>query len=308
MKTALGELQVLDAHAHFFSQPFFLQFVRALQGDLPAEDSYAGLSRRLGWELPTSDHAALGKRWVDEMNRHEVDRMVLIASMPGDEESILAAVRAFPQRIVGYFMLDPTRADAPERARRAFAEGLRGVCLFPAMHHFHAWEERCYPIYQAAGEAAAVVFVHFGVLKMGIRDALGLPSRFDMRFSNPVDLHRVAKDFPAVTFVMPHFGCGFLREALMVGDQCGNVCVDTSSSNAWTKTMPVPLELRDVFRASLRVIGPQRVLFGTDSTCFPRGWRRDVFDAQVGALKTLGLSSEDAGQIFGGNLKRILAL
>jgi hypothetical protein len=34
MRTELGELQVLDAHAHFFSQPFFLQFVRALQGDL----------------------------------------------------------------------------------------------------------------------------------------------------------------------------------------------------------------------------------------------------------------------------------
>jgi len=306
MRTEFGDLQVLDAHAHFFSQPFYMQFVRVLQEGLPADDPYTGLARRLGWELPTADHVGLGRRWVAEMDRHGVERMVLIASLPGDEESILEAARAFPTRILGYSMLDPTRADASERARRALAAGLRGVCLFPAMHHFHAWEERCYPVYQAAGEAGAVVFVHFGILKMGIRDALGLPSRFDMRFSNPIDLHRVAKDFPAVTFTIPHFGCGFLREALMVGDQCGNVCVDTSSSNTWTRTMPVPPELPEVFRAALRVFGPRRILFGTDSTSFPRGWRRDVFDMQVGALKTLGVSTEDAGQIFGGNLRRIL--
>jgi predicted TIM-barrel fold metal-dependent hydrolase len=308
MRTDLGEMRVLDAHAHFFSRPFFLQFVRALEAQLPADDPYGGLAKTLGWELPTDNHTALAGRWVDEMDRHGVERMVLIASMPADEESILEAVQAHPTRIVGYFMLDPTRADAPERARRALAGGLRGVCLFPAMHHFHIWEARCYPVYEAAMEAGAVVFTHFGILKMGIRDALGLPSRFDMRFSNPIDLHRAAKDFPAITFVMPHFGCGFLREALMVGDQCGNVCVDTSSSNAWTSTMPIPLGLADVFRAALRVFGPHRVLFGTDSTSFPRGWRRDIFDAQVAILKVLGISSEDARHVLGGNLGRILGV
>ena len=122
--------------------------------------------------------------------------------------------------------------------RNAVAGGLRGVCLFPAMHHFHAWEERCYPVYEAAQSAGAVVFIHFGLLKIGVRDKLGLPSRFDMRFSNPIDLHRVAKDFPTMTFVMPHFGCGFLREALIVWDQCLNVYVDTFSSNPWVNTMP----------------------------------------------------------------------
>jgi hypothetical protein len=207
-----------------------MQFVEALKKELPSEDPYRGLADRLGWELPTPDHAALGKRWVEEMDRHSLDRMVLIASLPGDEDSILAAMHASPHRIIGYFMLDPTRAGAGERMRKALAGGLRGVCLFPAMHHFHAWEERCYPVYEAAQNAGAVVFIHFGILKIGVRDKLGLPSRFDMRFSNPIDLHRVARDFPKATFVMPHFGCGFLREALIVGDQCPNVCVDTSSS------------------------------------------------------------------------------
>ncbi len=308
MKTELGEMRVMDAHAHFFSYPFFMQFVEALRPALAGDDPYAALAQRLGWELPTPDHAALGKRWVQEMDKHGLDRMVLIASLPGDEESILAAVRAFPQRIIGYFMLDPTKPDAADRTRKALTGGLRGVCLFPAMHHFHVWEERCAPVFEEAQARRAIVFTHFGILKIGVRDKLGLPSRFDMRFSNPIDLHRVAKDFPKVTFVMPHFGCGFLREALIVGDQCPNVCVDTSSSNAWVNTMPLPLSLTDVFRAALRVFGAERILFGTDSSFLPRGWRRDIFDAQVQALKALDVPSQQARLIFGGNLARLLQL
>ena len=308
MKTELGEMRVIDAHAHFFSQPFFLQFVQALKKELPSEDPYRELANRLGWELPTPEHAALGKRWVEEMDKHGLDRMVLIASLPGDEDSILTAMHAYPHRIIGYFMLDPTRPGAGDRMRNALAGGLRGVCLFPAMHHFHAWEERCYPVYEAAQSAGAVVFIHFGILKIGVRDKLGLSSRFDMRFSNPIDLHRVAKDFPGVTFVMPHFGCGFLREALIVGDLCGNVCVDTSSSNSWVNTMPTPPTLADVFRAALRVFGAERILFGTDSTFLPRGWRRDVFDAQMQVLKALEVTTQQARLIFGGNLARMLRL
>ncbi len=308
MKTELGEVGVLDAHAHFFSHRFFMQFVEALRQTLPPADPYGGLAQRLQWELPPPDPVVLGKRWIQEMDTNGVERMVLIASTPSDEESILAAAQAFPDRIIGYFMLDPTKSDAAERTRRALAAGLRGVCLFPAMHHFHVWEERCYPVYEAAQAARAVVFTHFGILKMAIRDRLGLPSRYDMRYSNPLDLHRVAKEFPRAVFVMPHFGCGFLREALIVGDQCPNVCVDTSSSNAWINAMPMPLNLVDVFRAALRVFGAERILFGTDSTAFPGGWRRDVFAAQVELMQTLNLSRQQAGLVLGGNLVPVLGL
>ena len=308
MQSPFGDIRLLDAHAHFFSVPFFRQLATAAEPTRAPDEAYQALGERIGWELPPPDPVALGRRWVDEMDRHGVERMVLIASLPGDEDSISAAVAAFPNRIIGYFMLDPTLADAADRTRRALALGLKGVCLFPAMHHFHVWDPQCIPIYEAARAAGALVFTHFGILKIGVRDKLGLPSRFDMHFSNPLDLHRVAKDFPEVPFVIPHFGCGFLREALMVGDLCGNVCVDTSSSNAWVRTMPEPLDLPDVFRAALRVFGVERVLFGTDSTFFPRGWRRDVFEAQLRIADRVDLKADQAALIFGGNLARILRI
>jgi predicted TIM-barrel fold metal-dependent hydrolase len=226
----------------------------------------------------------------------------------GDEESAAAAAKASPGRIAGYFMLDPTKPDAAVRARHAVLQlGLRGLALFPAMHHFSAADERVWPIYHAAAERNAVVFVHFGLLKIAIRDRLGLPSKFDMRYSNPLDLHKAAKEFPNINFQIPHFGCGFFREALMLGDLCGNVHLDTSSSNSWVRLMPHPLTVRDLFEKSLAVFGPSRLLFGTDSTVFPRGWRADVFREQAQILSDLKVSAADAAAILGGNLARLLA-
>ena len=308
MQTPFGDVPVFDAHAHLFSHKFFQSLLEPIKARFGSLDPFATVGKELGIEMPPADPAALAKRWVAEMDRHGVGGMVLMASAVGDEESAAAAVKAYPQRIAGYFMLDPTKPDAAVRARHAVLQlGLRGIALFPAMHHFSAADERVWPIYHAAAERNAVVFVHFGLLKIAIRDRLGLPSKFDMRYSNPLDLHKAAKEFPNVSFQVPHFGCGFFREALMLGDLCGNVHLDTSSSNAWAKQMPHPLTVRDLFEKSLAVFGPSRLLFGTDSTVFPRGWRADVFRDQVQILADLKVAPADAAAILGGNLSRLLA-
>jgi hypothetical protein len=43
------------------------------------------------------------------------------------------------------------------------------------------------PVYRAAADVGAVVFMHFGLLRVVIRERLGIPSTFDMRYSNPID-------------------------------------------------------------------------------------------------------------------------
>ena len=67
------------------------------------------------------------------------------------------------------------------------------------------------------------------------------------------------------------------------------------------------MEVRDALRRSLNILGPRRLLFGTDSSFFPRGWHRAVFDSQVSLLFDLGMSGDDAELIFGANLRRLLA-
>lgn len=297
MQTPWGEMmEVCDAHVHLLSRPFF----RSLAGAEP--DSLTGH----GCEIPAGIATALAGRWVEELDKHGLKRTVLIASVPGDEASVSDAVRAYPQRLIGYFMLDPTAADAAERARRAVEKlGLRGICLFPAMHKFSVQDPRLKPIYELA-EGRAVVFVHMGALSVGIRKKLGLASPFDMRFSNPIELHRVALEYPKVNFVVPHFGAGYFRETLMVGDLCPNVHVDTSSSNSWMRYTPGISDLKEVFRRALQVFGPRRILFGTDSSFFPRGWNAEIFQTQAETLHALGCPREDAAAIFGGNLQGLV--
>ena len=305
MASPSGPVLVCDAHVHFFSRGFF-DALASQKTDLPADNPVESMVSSLGWELPGSN-ADLADRWVRELDRFGVARSVLIASMPGDEGSVAEAVRAHPRRFWGYFMLNPLAPDAVERTDRALGElGLRGVCLFPAMHRFSVRDERLQPIYERAARHNAVVFVHMGVLTVGVRKKLGLASKFDMSFSNPIELHRVALEFPGVNFVVPHFGAGYFREVLMLGDLAPNVCLDTSSTNSWTKYQTPALSLKEVFAKAIEVFGARRVLFGSDSSFFPRGWNRSILDQQVAALKELGVAAEETAAILGGNLQHLL--
>jgi predicted TIM-barrel fold metal-dependent hydrolase len=300
MQTPWGDLEVADAHVHFFSPNFFLSLASQCQKTPDA------IERILGWQFPLQPEE-LADAWVSELSRYQVARAAIIASIPGDEHSVAAAVQRHPQWFYGYFMLNPTAPDPVERVERAFAAGLRGVCLFPAMHCYSIHDERLKPVFEKIEQRpGAVAFVHCGVLTVGVRSKLGLPTPFDLRYSNPIDLHAVALEFPRVNFVVPHFGAGYFREALMLADLCPNVYLDTSSSNSWIKYQAGQLDLAGVFRRALEVLGPSRLLFGTDSSFFPRGWNTKIFDKQMEALQQLGIAENDASQIFGGNLTRLL--
>src|SRR5688572_3986812 len=269
-----------DSHCHFFSTELFAALARqrldrtapppprgslqeAMEEDVNRQQAVA-LCDELGWETPGSAFT-LADRWVRELDAHGVARAALMASVPSDETSVAAAVARHPSRFVGFFMLDPSAGDPAARARRALGElGLRGICLFPAMHHVPLHDDRIQQIVSvAAAHAGTAVFVHCGVLSVGVRKKLGLPSRFDLRLGDPLGVVRLALAFPDVPFIIPHFG------------------------------------------TALSVAGASRLLFGTDSSFFPRGWQKPVFDAQKTAIAALGHTAGDEALIFGGNFERL---
>ena len=296
-------MTINDAHCHFFSSTFFETLARQ-RGRTPLQ-SPAELCGELGWDSPGAS-AALADRWVEELDRHGVRRAALIASVPGDEESVATAVSRHPGRIVGFFMVDPAAPDATDRVTRAIVDlGLRGVCLFPAMHQVRLDDERVARLVEIVSTRPGVaVFAHCGILSVGVRTKLGLPSRFDLRLGNPLEVSRLALLFPSVPFIVPHFGAGLLREALMAAGSAGNIYLDTSSSNAWVRFTP-GLTLDAVFTTAIAAIGCSRLLFGTDSSFFPRGWQRGVYDAQHSIIRQSGVSVEEAALVFGGNFDRI---
>ena len=263
---------------------------------------------RLGWDAPGTAEA-LADRWVSELDRAGVARAVMMASVPGDAESVAAAVKRHPRRLVGFFMVDPTQPEATTQTATALdSGGVQGVCLFPAMHRFAIHDDRVRILFDvAAARPGTVMFVHCGVLTVGVRKKLGLPSPFDIRYGNPLDLHAIAAAYPAVPVIIPHFGAGLFRETLMVADLCANVRLDTSSSNGWIKYHP-GLTLGAVLQQALSVVGVDRLLFGSDSSFFPRGWVKEVFEHQSSALDEIGATKEAREKIFGGNFERLFPL
>src|SRR5215475_14142784 len=102
MQTPWGDVEVSDAHVHLFSRKFFQAL--ATQSGKTAAD----VAAQLGWQLPPENPADLGLVWARELDAQGVSRAALIASIPGDEASVVAAVAAAPGRFFGYAMVNPT--------------------------------------------------------------------------------------------------------------------------------------------------------------------------------------------------------
>lgn len=303
-------LEINDAHCHFFSEGFFAKLWSELstaQKHRPEGDTPKSLLKQLGWDAPGSINE-LADRWVAELDHVGVNRVALMSSVPEDELSVAKAIERHPKRFVGMFMVNPLEPNGAERVQRAFGEyHLRCACLFPAMHHYSLNDESVKDIFKLAAQYNCAVFVHCGILSIGVRKKLKLRSVFDIQCGNPLALIPVASQFPTVPIIVPHFGAGFFKELLMASDLCQNIYTDTSSSNSWTKYM-ANFSLVDVFHDALNVLGPERILFGTDSSFFPRGWQQPLFDAQQTVFDTLDLIPENRNAILSQNFNRVFGI
>ena len=305
MQTSWGELRVRDAHAHLFTRRFFETMAGlAPSGRLAGPDPVASLARETGLEIP-SGRGVAAARWGQELQERGVEAAVLMGSIPGEGDEVAEAVGALGGRCIGYAMVDPTKPACAESIARMGEKGLRGAAFFPAMHGYQISDEAIRPALNAVRDSGLVAFVHFGLLRLGLRDKLGVGCPFDLEYANPIHLHKVALRYPEVTFQIPHFGCGFFREVLLLGAQVSNVVLDTSSSNSWINTQAPGITLQEVFARALDVYGSKRILFGTDSNVFPRGWRKDIFEEQVGILVKLGVTADEAADVLGENLARL---
>ena len=111
-------LAVVDAHVHFFSHRFF-ELLAAQKPGLTFD--------ALHWQMPPERPEDLANIWAHEMDRHGVAHAALISSIPGDEESVIKAVAAFPDCFFAYTMVNPLKWEPAN---------VDAACLFPAMHRY----------------------------------------------------------------------------------------------------------------------------------------------------------------------------
>ena len=295
--------EILDCHIHFFTKTIMEASRQRREHANPHlaaaaqrnHERHMKKANNLQWDAPVDAHDA-AQRWLHELDRAGITRGCFMA--PTAENPELRAFLATNDRFIGLSWINATEPDAAATLERERDAGLVGVKLYPVSAGYRINDRRCYPLYEAAARTGMFVLIHLGV-------TVGYHA--DLAYANPLDLHPVARDFPDVNFVVAHFGAGFMRESLMLAYQQENVYFDTSGSNNWRRTQVEDVSLKQVFERFLHGAGAERILYGSDSTNFPRGYRVNVLEEQLDVLEELDITDEDRALILGGNLKRLMA-
>jgi len=295
----IGLFKIFDAHVHFYSNSYFKFLVRQKPNRADINTELKNLAAKGHIEIPGEDPSQLAKRWIDIIDKWKLERLLLFGSIPGDEDAVVSAVKAYPNRFTGMFAIDPNSNVLMENAEKRLKEdNLRGILLYPSLYQIHVGDEWLFPLYNLVQSCKGIVFTHFGKLVMRPRDYAGVPTVVDEQFSNPKDLIPVAKKYPGIRFVIPNFGAGRFEEVMEVGNTCPNVFIDTAGSNSWMLTHDTKPDLRRVFRSTLDAFGSRRILFGSDSGMLPRGYRYDIVDNQLKLLQEMRIPTIDIKKIF----------
>jgi uncharacterized protein len=314
------DLHIFDVHAHFPIKGDLTQGGgRSLrtrevgQIDNPAvaarqsftQDSLARTRAkwRLAFNFPEPEKEPRSSeeqaaRWVAELDTHGIERIGFVTGRDNDE--LARVVAMYPDRFVGFAHHDITRPDAAAELERAVTQlKLKGLKqLAPAMSK-PINDPALYPVWEVCERLGIPALIHFGML--GAAGGVSYHPNI-----SPAILEPVARDFPTVDFIIPHFGIQHVTDLLFLCWSCPNVHVDTSGSNQWVRWMPYKLTLEDLFQRFYETIGPERILFGSDSSWFPRGFALRYLLDQVRICRFMNMKHEDLQLIFGGNAARLL--
>ncbi len=246
--------------------------------------------------VPPLEEAAA--RWLAEAEQHHLKKVVFVSG--GGNRALAGAIAPYKETFCGFAHHHPEQLAAAAELERAVCEdGFKGYKIFAPLVESPLSGPSFQPLWEIAERRNLPVLVHFGILGGGGGIASGVNI-------SPLSLAPVARAFPTVPFVIPHFGCGYVRDLLQLCWACANIYVDTSGNNEWMRWYPYPLSLEELFRRFHETIGPRRIIFGSDSSWFPRGFARRYLDDQLRACRQLRMPVTDTELIFGGNARRLL--
>lgn len=311
-------IEVIDFHLHFpTSKPWFPEDPTARKSRrsrTPAAEAalkaYSDKLRqewRQTWDFPDPEREPRtdeeqADRWAAEVDKYGLRAAVFVTG--GGNDNLAKIVSRHPDKFIGmahHHLFAPNAAEELERSVKEL--GLRAYKLIAPTIERPISDPDAYPVWEKVAELGIPVLIHYGPLGGGG----GLAWSINM---DPLSsLHDVARDFPEIPFVIPHFGCGYVREVLHLAWSCGNVHIDTCGSNQWVRWMPdEDLTVKKLFRKYIETIGAERIIFGTDSSWFPRGFAVRYLQDQIRDCRELGLSDSQIHAIFSGNAARLLRL
>jgi predicted TIM-barrel fold metal-dependent hydrolase len=309
--------EVIDFHSHFpTDRPWFPDMgdydktfaanVSAERRKLIQERSRPyGEQWRKMWNFPLpegrDEHPGdreQARRWVAELDKYGIRAIGFVTG--GGNEHLSEICSWYPDRFIGFAHHSPFLPDAVERLENAVTNlGLRAYKLLAPSIEEPIEDKRAWPVWEKCAELDIPVLIHFGIQG-------GAGGTAWQENINPLKLHDVAKAFPDVNFVVPHFGCAWERETLQLCWACPNVSVDTSGSLQWIRWVPGEVTVKYLYRKYYETVGPERILFGTDSSWFPRGFAIRYLQDQMRDCLDLNMHEDHIRLIFAGNAARLL--
>ena len=254
-----------------------------------------GFPKPDGKEYSTEEAAKLWKKEQDKYGLYKIN--VLTA---GDNDVLAKVIDMYPQTFLGFAHHDIQELNALSELKRGVEDlGFCGYKLLAPYMERPFDDPDFEPVWQYLDDNRLPLLIHFGITG-------GPGGLVNYKYINPLSIFEVARSYPNIPIIIPHFGAGYFQEVLHLAWSLPNIYVDSSGSNQWMDWMAYDLDLKTIFRKVLTNMGPERIIFGTDSSWFPRGFSYPYLDVQWKVLKDLGVSQSDQELFFSGNALRLL--
>lgn len=241
-------------------------------------DMHTHMGPFYGTYLPEADLDAM----VRTMNRENIEWVIsaphsaLFDPIGGNAE-IRAAMQRYPDRIYGYFAVNPHYPDTMERELADFdqLEGFVGFKVLPDYHKYPLTGERYRRFYEYANERGLLLLSHTWGHSL---------------YNPPQMIEELAIEYPNITFLQGHSAPGETDYAIENAKKYPNVYLELCDTG----------RLNGVIRKMVTQAGSTKVLFGTD---FP--WYDPHY--MLGSVLFSGIGDDDIRNIIHHNAVRLVS-
>lgn len=216
-------LKVIDFHSHFqIGQDSTIRRKEPeYQPGTPAYEAVefrkAQVARyqdqwRLAWDFPKPDMTPRpweeeADEWVDELEKYGIARIGFVTG--GGNDQLGEVIARHPDDFIGFAHHEPFGEDAAKELERAVTQlEMRGYKMLAPTLSKRIDDKSACPAWEVAAKHGIPVLIHFGM--QGAAGGIAFNDKI-----NPAYLESVARDFPTVNFVVPHFGIQFVKELLI---------------------------------------------------------------------------------------------
>ena len=194
----------------------------------------------------------------------------------GNEDAI--AIVAQTEGLMQWVVIDPLKPKTYEQADEILKlPQCVGIKIHPEEHGYKITEQG-QAIFEFAATRNAIIETHSGEQN-----------------SMPADFVKFANDFPQVTLIISHHGCGWDDEPsyqvrAIQASKHGNIYTDTSSAS---NVRPMQIEW------AVKEIGAEKIMYGSDSPCYFSPMQRARVDyAEISDQDKKLILCENASKLF----------